>query len=72
MKYYVLLLAIVSGGATFVSFSPATHAAVGNWASQLCTAASPLCHSPLTLALATAGIVSLWIMMMLVSAISNA
>jgi hypothetical protein len=72
MKYFVLFLAIVSGGATFVSFSTATHGAVGNWASQLCTAASPLCHSPLTLAVATAGLVSLSIMVMLVSAISSA
>ena len=72
MKNAILFLAIVSGGATYVSFSAATHAAVGNWASQLCTAASPLCHSPVTLALATAGLVSLWIMVVLMSAFSSA
>jgi hypothetical protein len=65
-----LFLAIVCGVATFASFSAATHGT--NWASQLCTAVSPLCHSPLTLALATAGLVSLWIVVALVSAISNA
>jgi hypothetical protein len=73
MGHFILFLAIACGGATFVSFSAATHAAVGtNWASQLCTTVSPLCHSPLTLALATAGLVSLWIVVALVSAISNA
>jgi putative SOS response-associated peptidase YedK len=47
--------------------------AVGtNWASQLCGAASPLCHSPLTLALVTTGLVSLWVMVALFSAITNA
>jgi predicted lysophospholipase L1 biosynthesis ABC-type transport system permease subunit len=65
----ILLLAIACGGVTFVSFSAATHA---NWASQLCAAANPLCQSPLTLALATTGLVSLWITVALFSAITNA
>jgi hypothetical protein len=73
VKNLILFLAIVCGGATFVSFSAATHAAAGtNWAIQLCGAASPLCHSPLILALATTGLVSLWIMVALFSAITNA
>jgi hypothetical protein len=70
MKNVILFLAIVCGGATFVSFSAATHGT--NWAGQLCTAASPLCHSPLTLALAATGLVSLWIVVALFSAISDA
>ena len=55
VKHFIILfLVIVCGGATFVSFSAAAHAAVGaNWANQLCGAASPLCNSPLTLGLAT-------------------
>jgi hypothetical protein len=73
VKHIILFLVIVCGGATFVSFSAATHAAVGaNWANQLCGAASPLCNSPLTLGLTTAGLVSLWIMMALFSGFTSA
>jgi hypothetical protein len=73
VKNVILFLVIVCGGATFVSLTAATDAAVGvNWASQLCLAASPLCHSPVTLGLATAGLVSLWIFAALFSLFTNA
>jgi hypothetical protein len=73
VKNLILFLAIVCGGATFVSFTAATHAAVdANWASQLCRAVFPVCHSPVTLALATAGLMSVWILAALFSAITNA
>ena len=73
VKNLILFLAIVCGGATVVSFMAATHAVVAaSWTSQLCTAASPLCNNPVTLGLATPGLVSLWIMMALFSAITGA
>ena len=62
VKNLILFLAVLCGGATVVAFMASTHAAVAaSWTSQLCRATSPLCHSPVTLGLATAGLVSLWI-----------
>jgi hypothetical protein len=73
VKNLILFLAIVCGGATVVSFMATTHASITtSWASQLCEAASPLCHSPVALGLTTAGLVSLWIFWALFSAITNA
>jgi hypothetical protein len=71
MKNFILFLAAVSGGASFLSLAAAANdaAAGGNWAGQMCTAAGPLCHSPLTLVLATAGLASFWIMMAVLSAV---
>ena len=62
MKNLILFFAIVCGAATVASFMAAMHAAMAaSWTSQLCWAASPLCNSPVTLGLATAGLVWLWI-----------
>jgi hypothetical protein len=73
VKNLILFLAIVCGGATVVSFTAETHASLdANWASQLCRAAIPVCQSPVTLALATAGLASVWILVALFSAITNA
>jgi hypothetical protein len=66
MKNFILFLATVSGAATFLSFAAAVGA---NWASQICTAASPLCHSPLTLVFATTGLMSFWLMMAVLSTV---
>jgi hypothetical protein len=72
VKNLTLFLAIVCGGATVVSIMAETHAAVAaSWTSQLCRAASPLCDSPVTLGLAAAGLVSLWIFAALFSAITS-
>jgi hypothetical protein len=71
MKHFIILfLVVVCGSVTFVSFS-AMHAGT-NWANQLCGAASPLCNSPATMCLATAGLVSLWIMVAIFSAVTSA
>jgi hypothetical protein len=70
VKNLILFLAIVCGAATIVSFMAATHAAVA--ASWVCTVAGALCHRPVMLGLATAGLVSLWIMAALFSALTNA
>lgn len=70
MKNFILFLAIVSGGASFLSLAAASDATVGgNWAGQICAAASPFCHSPLTLVVATTGLGSCWIMMAVLSAV---
>ena len=46
MKNFVLFVAIVCGGASFVFYTAAREAPDGsNWASQVCKAASSLCHS---------------------------
>jgi hypothetical protein len=73
VKNLILFAAIVCGGATVVSFMTATHAAVASsWISQLCKDAGPPCDSPVTLGLVTAGLVSLWTMLALFSAITSA
>ena len=72
-KKLILFLAVLCGGATVVAFMASTHAAVAaSWTSQLCRATSPLCHSPVTLGLATAGLVSLWIFAALLSMFDSA
>jgi hypothetical protein len=73
VKHLILFLAVVCGGATVVSFMTATHAAVAaSWTKQLCGNAESLCNSPVTFGLATAGLVSLWIMVALFSAMTSA
>ena len=56
MKNFILFVAIVCGGASFLFFTAAKEASDGpNWASQVCKAANSLCHSPQLLAFTAAG-----------------
>jgi hypothetical protein len=72
MKNFILFLAIVCGGASFLFFTAAKQAADGpNWASQMCKAASSLCHSPQLLAFTAAGLGALWLVTILLSAIRD-
>jgi hypothetical protein len=80
MKHCILLLAFVCAGASFTCLSAtkenltffrvAKEAVSGaNWASQMCNTADWLCHRPLSLALAAAGLAALWVLVMIVQAI---
>jgi hypothetical protein len=72
MKNFVLFVAIVCGGASFLFFTAAKEASDGpNWASQVCKAANSLCHSPQLLAFTAAGFGALWLVAMFVSALRN-
>jgi hypothetical protein len=72
MRNFILFVAIVCGGASFLFFTAAKEASGGpDWASQVCKAASSLCHSPQLLAFAAAGLAALWLVAMFVSAIRD-
>jgi hypothetical protein len=72
MRNFILFVAIVCGGASFLFFTAAKEVSDGpNWASQVCTAASALCHSPQLLAFAAAALAALWVLTMFVSAIRD-
>jgi hypothetical protein len=71
MANFILLSAIVLGGASFVAFTAA--GSLGSdafhWASSVCSAAPLACYSPQPMALAAAGLAGLWIVMKFVSAL---
>jgi len=72
MKNLILFLAIACGGASYLFFTAAKQTIDGpNWASQMCKAASSLCHSPQLLAFTAAGLVALWLVALFVSAIRD-
>ena len=72
MKNLILFVAIVCGAASYLFFTAAKQALDGpSWASQMCKAASSLCHSPQLLAFTAAGLVALWLVMTFVSAIRD-
>jgi hypothetical protein len=70
MRNFILFLAILCGGASFLFFNAAKAAPDGpNWASRVCSSARMFCHDPLQLAYVAAGLVVLWIVVAFVSAI---
>ena len=72
MKNFILFVAIVCGGASFLFYTAAREAPDGSdWAIQVCRAANSLCHSPQLLAFAAAGLIALWVVAMFVSAIRD-
>ena len=72
MKHFILFLAIVSGAASLLFSTAAEKAATGAyWASQMCTAVGALCERPLSLALAAATLMALWIMLAVTSSLGN-
>jgi hypothetical protein len=72
MANFILLIAIVLGGASFVSFTATNLGADGpSWASDVCLAAPLVCQSPQPMVFATAGFAALWIAIKLVSALRD-
>ena len=72
MKNFILFVAIVCGGASFLFYTAAKQAPDGSdWAIQVCRAANSLCHSPQLLAFTAASLIALWVVAMFVSAIRD-
>ena len=72
MKHFILFLAIVSGAASLLFAAAAEKAGSGEyWAGQMCTAAGALCERPLSLGLAAAALMALWIMLAVTSSFGN-
>ncbi len=74
MANFVLLIAVVLAGASFVSYTAQDIAAAGygqNWASDACSLAPFACQSPHQMAYVTAGFTGLWILMKFVSALRD-
>jgi hypothetical protein len=72
MKHFILFLAIVCAGASFMFHTAAKEAVDGsNWASDVCKAGRSFCHDPQQLIYAAAGLAGLWIVVMFVSAIRD-
>jgi hypothetical protein len=66
----LLILAIICGAASF-SFYTANEGSgnVPNWASNICSAASELCHRPQVLAYAAVVFAALWVVIKFMSLI---
>jgi hypothetical protein len=72
MKYLILFLAIMCGMLSVALFVAADSAASGGYfAGQICTVAGILCEKPLSLALAAAALMALWIMLAATSSFGN-
>lgn len=72
MKNLILLLAILTGGASFMFYTGVNHAADGPiWVNDACRMAQDLCDRPQLLASATIGLIALWLAMLFVSAIRD-
>jgi hypothetical protein len=70
MANFILLLAILLGGASFLSSTPYFPGIIGmNWASDVCAAASFVCQNPQQTNYIAVGLVSLWILLKFVSAL---
>jgi hypothetical protein len=68
MKHFILFLAIMSGAASVLFAAAAEKAGSGAyWAGKICTAAGALCERPLSLGLAAAALMALWIMLAVTS-----
>ena len=55
MKSFILFVAIVCGGASFLFFTAAKEASNASWATQVCRDAGWFCHNPQLLAFAAVG-----------------
>jgi len=72
MAGFILLLAVLLAAAS-VTFYSAAHLAVDgpNWASNMCSTAKLLCHSPKQMAYAAAALAALWLLMRFLSAVRD-
>lgn len=74
MANFVLLIAVLLAGASFVSFTAQEVAVAGygqNWAGDFCWAAPLACQSPHQMAYVAAGFTGLWILVKFVSALRD-
>jgi hypothetical protein len=72
MKHSILVLAIVCAVVSFLSFgAPRVPYSDANWAFQVCETAGDLCHRPLLLAVAAAGLATIWLMATLAAVLSH-
>ena len=74
MANFVLLIAVLLAGASFVSYTAQDIAAAGygeKWTSDVCLAAPIACQSPHQVAYIAAGFTGLWILMKFVAALRD-
>jgi hypothetical protein len=74
MANFLLLIAVLLAGASFVSFTAQDVAAAGygqNWANDFCWAAPLACQCPHQMAYVAAGFTGLWILVKFVSALRD-
>lgn len=74
MANFVLLITVLFGGASFVSYTAQDIAAAGygqNWASAACSLAPHACQNPQAMAYVSAGFAGLWILMKFVAALRD-
>ncbi|HUI14070.1 MAG TPA: hypothetical protein VL048_11455 [Xanthobacteraceae bacterium] len=72
MANFVLLLAVLLAGTSFVSYTAQDIAAAGygeNWASNVCYAVPFACQSPQMTAYVAAGFTGIWILLKFVAAL---
>jgi hypothetical protein len=70
MTSFILFLAMLFGGASFLLFTADNMAGAGpGWASNMCSAAHLLCQNPQQLGIVAAGLAGLWLVMKFVSAL---
>ena len=72
MRNFILFLAILCAGASFLFYTAAKEAPDGpNWASSVCASAKVFCREPSQLAYGAAGLVVLWVVIAFVAAVRN-
>jgi hypothetical protein len=71
MKSFILFVAIVCGGGSFLFFTAAKEASNASWATQVCRDAGWFCHNPQLLAFAAVGLFGVWALAMLVTAVRD-
>ena len=69
MKSFVLFVAIATGAASFLFFTAAKEVQNANWAYKACKEANWFCHNPQVLAFIAVGLIILWALATLLSAI---
>jgi hypothetical protein len=71
MKSFVLFVAIATGAASFLFFTAAKEVQNANWAYKACKEANWFCHNPQVLAFVAVGLIILWALATLLSAIRD-
>jgi hypothetical protein len=70
MANFILLLAFLCAGTSFVFFTAGNSAGgLPNWASGVCSTANLLCHNPQLAVFAAVGLAGLWLVLKIVSAL---
>jgi|HubBroStandDraft_2_1064218.scaffolds.fasta_scaffold553065_1 uncharacterized protein YceK len=71
MKSFVLFLAIATGCSSFLFFTAANEVQNASWAYKTCKEANWFCHNPQLLAFIAVGLIGLWALATLLSAIRD-